>query len=101
MVPSASTGVLRRAPASAGTPVQFSGVERMDMKHFEETSGSCLGATIVSDEKTFIVVRNFHALRFIILSTKWTMSHANKSGAAVQTVSKVFSHQTQKILQMV
>lgn len=74
-----------------GTPVQFSGVERMDMKHFEETSGSCLGATIVSDEKTFIVVRNFHALRFIILSTKWTMSYANKSG---RPCGKVFSYQT-------
>lgn len=59
--------------------LQFSGVERIDMKHFEETSGSCLGATIVSDEKTFIVVRNFHAFGFIILSTKWTMSHANKA----------------------
>ena len=74
--------------------MQFSGVERMDMKHFEGTSGSCLGATIVSDEKTFIVVRNFHAFRFIILSTKWTMSHANKGGPTLRQLGKMFSDQT-------
>lgn len=84
--------VARRSPR--GTPVQFSGVERMDMKHFEGTSGSCLDATIVSDEKTFIVVRNFHAFRFIILSTKWTMSHANKGGPAVDQGGKIFRNQT-------
>lgn len=86
---SAQVCVLRRAPhlpaSAAGTVFRC---RENGYEAFEETSGSCLGATIVSDEKTFIVVRNFHALLFIILSTKWTMSYANKSTRRGDRVEK-------------